>query len=234
MTNQITKLNDVQTMSSRDIAELTGKQHKHILDDTRKMLEELNSKTASFSAVYINQQGREMPCFNLPKRECLILVSGYSIKMRAAIIDRWQELEVKQAAKPAELPYHIRRYLANVGNVPKGHFAILPEMCTRLIFPLDKVGYHLTEKMLPDISFGLLFCRHLRDSHGVNTNLLPKYLHKYEDGRVVYPKCYPNKLYAIAIWFLDDVWMPEHADRYFKARDEKSLQYLGKAFRLTC
>ena len=236
MTNQIAQLNDVVTMSSRDIAKLTGKRNSDVLRDIRRMLQELDLLNNSFLSykgfqVVNDDKGRTAE-IQLNKELTLTLVSGYNVKMRHAIIKRWQELEAQQAAKPAELPYHIRRYLANVGNVPKGHFAILPEMCNRLIFPLDKVGYHLSEKILPDISFGRLFCRHLRDVHGVDTNLLPKYLHKYEDGRVVYPKCYPNKLYDVAIGFLDDVWMPEHADRYFKARDEKSLQYLGKAFGL--
>jgi len=95
-------------MSSREIAELTSKEHKHVLDDIRKMLIELNIQSADFMADYKDSQGRTYPLFNLPKRETLILTSGYSIQLRAKIIDRWQELESKQSlqlpnfANPAE------------------------------------------------------------------------------------------------------------------------------------
>lgn len=90
-----------QTMSSRDIAELTGKRHDHVMADIRKMLSDLNLHAPEFSGVYKDQQLIERPCFNLPKRETLILVSGYSVAMRAKIIDRWQELEA-QTAKPID------------------------------------------------------------------------------------------------------------------------------------
>jgi hypothetical protein len=80
-------------MSSREIAELTGKQHKDVLYDIRKMLDELCLTSADFSADLPDSYGRPQTVFNLPKRECLILVSGYSIAMRAKIIDRWQALE---------------------------------------------------------------------------------------------------------------------------------------------
>lgn len=88
-----------QTMSSREIAELTGKRHDNVMADIRKMMFELKIDAPKFSGTYKTEQGNEYPCFNLPKRETLILVSGYNIELRAKIIDRWDELE-KQAAQP--------------------------------------------------------------------------------------------------------------------------------------
>ena len=85
----------LQTMSSLEIAELTGKRHDHVLRDTDKMLEELEINAPRFGGVYLDSKGEERRCINLPKRETLILVSGYSIELRARIIDRWQELEAK-------------------------------------------------------------------------------------------------------------------------------------------
>jgi phage regulator Rha-like protein len=97
MLNEIAvKGNDLK-MSSREVAELTGKQHKHVMDDVRKMLNSLDLQSADFTADYTDAKNRTYQCFNLPKRETLILVSGYSIELRAKIIDRWQELEKKTA-----------------------------------------------------------------------------------------------------------------------------------------
>lgn len=90
----------VRTMTSREIAELTGKQHKDVLYDIRRMLGELGLALEDFSADLPDSYRRMQPGFQLPKRETLILVSGYSIPMRARIIDRWDALETGKA-KPA-------------------------------------------------------------------------------------------------------------------------------------
>jgi Rha family phage regulatory protein len=84
-----------QTMSSREIAELTGKQHAHVMRDIRTMLTELHGEEglSKFGSSYLNSQNKPQPEFLLPKRESLVLVSGYDVHMRAAIIDRWQTLE---------------------------------------------------------------------------------------------------------------------------------------------
>lgn len=94
----------ILSMSSREIAELTGKDHKHVLTDVRNLLVELNIDSAEFSAQYKDSTGRALPCFNLPKRETLILISGYNILMRARIIDRWQELETTTRQSVVAIP----------------------------------------------------------------------------------------------------------------------------------
>ena len=97
---------EVQKMSSREIAELTGKRHDHVMTDIRKMLLELHGEGGlpSFRDTHRNEQnGQSYPIFNLPKRETMILVSGYSIPMRARIIDRWEALETGKAT-PAAVP----------------------------------------------------------------------------------------------------------------------------------
>jgi phage regulator Rha-like protein len=106
-------------MDSREIAEVTGKEHRHVLNDITKMIETLmdtnyksfSFKSAEFSAdlktghlpfksEYQDSMGRMQPCFKLPYRETMILVSGYSMELRSRVIDRWLELE-RQHRRPA-------------------------------------------------------------------------------------------------------------------------------------
>ncbi|MHA6160995.1 phage antirepressor KilAC domain-containing protein [Pseudomonas sichuanensis] len=84
-------------MSSLEIAELTGKAHKNVLADIRTMLDELELSWADFSAQYKDSTGRGLPCFNLDREMTDTLLTGYSAKMRLAVIKRWRELE--EAAK---------------------------------------------------------------------------------------------------------------------------------------
>lgn len=97
-----------QTMSSREIADLCGKRHDNVMRDIRDMLVQLHGEGGllKFEDTYRNpQNGQTYPIFNLPKRETLILVSGYKLEMRAKIIDRWQQLEeqARQAFDPATI-----------------------------------------------------------------------------------------------------------------------------------
>jgi phage regulator Rha-like protein len=95
---KVAKIDVLKTMSSQEIAELTGKENKNVMADIRAMCEELGILTADFSATR-KVRGREYEIFNLPKRETLILVSGYSVVLRAKIVDRWQELEIQESER---------------------------------------------------------------------------------------------------------------------------------------
>ena len=97
---QLAEIQSNKTMSSREIATLCEKEHGHVLRDIRKMLDELYPKMDSIDYKGIFTLKNEVTGLTseilLPKRECLILVSGYSIVLRSRIIDRWQELENKE------------------------------------------------------------------------------------------------------------------------------------------
>ena len=91
-----------QTMSSVEIADLTGKLHKNVLADIRSMLAELEIDSAEFSAQYKDGTGRSLPCFHLSREMTDTLLTGYSAKMRLAVVRRWRELE-GQIVQPREL-----------------------------------------------------------------------------------------------------------------------------------
>ncbi|OJW58770.1 MAG: hypothetical protein BGO60_09140 [Thiobacillus sp. 65-1059] len=126
------------------------------------------------------------------------------------------------------LPYHIERHLLNQGSVPAGYFSILQEMTLTLIAPLEQAGYTLPEKLVPDISQGRMFCKHLRDVHGIDTNALPQYMHRYQDGRVVPAKLYPEEILGAFRKFLREEWMPRQAAAYFKPRAPEALPFLDR------
>jgi phage antirepressor YoqD-like protein len=80
-------------MTSREVAEVTGKRHDHVMRDIEIMLSDLGATSPQIWGDLPDTYGRPQRVAFLPKRETLILVSGYSVTMRAKIIDRWQELE---------------------------------------------------------------------------------------------------------------------------------------------
>lgn len=103
--HQLTTVANAVTMTSLEIAEITGKAHKNVLADIRKMLGELEIQPAKFSARYKDAKGESRESFNLPKRETLILVSGYDTVLRAKVVDRVAELEsrIPAAQSPAQV-----------------------------------------------------------------------------------------------------------------------------------
>ena len=95
--------------SSREIAELTGKAHKNVIRDIETMAVALEGGGSDLShpavpITYEYDARGYVSLIHMRKRETLILVSGYSVELRARIIDRWQELEAReQPTQPVNL-----------------------------------------------------------------------------------------------------------------------------------
>ena len=93
--------NVARTMSSREIADLTNSGHDNVLKTIRALV--ARGVVSGNETPYVHpQNGQTYSEFLLSYRDTMVVVSGYSVELRARIIDRWQELEA-QAAKPVEL-----------------------------------------------------------------------------------------------------------------------------------
>lgn len=97
--NQLMNINQSLTMSSREIATLCKKEHGHVKRDIESMFKELEIDVSKFGRIYKDSMNREKIEYLLDKENSLILVSGYNVKIRQAIIKRWQELESQQNNK---------------------------------------------------------------------------------------------------------------------------------------
>lgn len=95
--NDLMSVNEVQTMSSREIAELTGKEHKHVLRDIRTIIEQLKDGPDLDHDEF--QQLKDSRGYTseylLTKNQTLLLMTGYSVPLRQKLIKRWQELEAQ-------------------------------------------------------------------------------------------------------------------------------------------
>ena len=88
-----------QRMTSLEIAELTGKQHKDVLKAIRNMepaWEKLQGrKFALLQKTYNLPNGgkKMMPYYSLTKTECLYIATKFNDEARARLVLRWEELE---------------------------------------------------------------------------------------------------------------------------------------------
>ena len=85
---QIININKVQTMTSLEIAELTGKQHKDVMKAIRNMEPawvKVNGR--KFALVeYQDKKGELRPCYQLTKTECLYIATKFNDEARAKLV----------------------------------------------------------------------------------------------------------------------------------------------------
>ncbi|KAL0983512.1 phage regulatory protein/antirepressor Ant [Haemophilus influenzae] len=96
----ITKENaSTLTMSSREIAEITHKEHKNVLRVIRDLIEQ--NLVAQIEPLKFEYRNQWFDYYELNKRDTFVVVARLSPEFTAAVVDRWQELENQQ--KPTAL-----------------------------------------------------------------------------------------------------------------------------------
>ncbi|HHF1961171.1 TPA: phage antirepressor KilAC domain-containing protein [Haemophilus influenzae] len=96
----ITKENaSTLTMSSREIAEITHKEHKNVLRVIRDLIEQ--NLVAQIEPLKFEYRNQWFDYYELNKRDTFVVVARLSPEFTAAVVDRWQALENQQ--KPTAL-----------------------------------------------------------------------------------------------------------------------------------
>ena len=99
--NQSLTVMDAGRMTSLEIATITGKQHKNVMQSIRNMeaaWEKLNGP--KFQLVdYTDSKGELRPCYSLSKTECLYIATKFNDEARAKLVIRWQQLEQERISQ---------------------------------------------------------------------------------------------------------------------------------------
>ena len=95
MGTEVIRFDDQQTMTSLQIAEVTGKRHSDVLEAIRNMepaWEKVAQRRFPLGS-YKDSNNQSRPCYYLNKRECLYIATKFNDEARAKLILRWEELE---------------------------------------------------------------------------------------------------------------------------------------------
>ena len=86
---------NAQSMTSLEIAQVTGKMHKDVMKAIRNMEPAwLKVNGRNFALVdYKDAKGELRPCYSLTKTECLYIATKFNDEARAKLVIRWQQLE---------------------------------------------------------------------------------------------------------------------------------------------
>ncbi|MEG0603758.1 MAG: Rha family transcriptional regulator [Acinetobacter sp.] len=120
--NQLTA--PVLTMSSRDIAELTGKEHKNVCRVIRDLISD-GILDAQLEPLKFEYRGQWFDYYELSKRDSFVVVARLSPEFTAHIVDRWQELEQKLNPVfnlPQDLPSALRALADTHEQLQKAQF----------------------------------------------------------------------------------------------------------------
>lgn len=95
-------------MTSREIANLVGKTHRHVMRDIEVMLEQLRERPEGYAQIWTHpQNGQDYREYVLDREHTECLITGYSAVLRMKVIKRIREIENSVQSLPS-LPEALR------------------------------------------------------------------------------------------------------------------------------
>lgn len=146
------------TMTSKEIAEVTGKEHFHVMRDIRDLISAGAINRSNFVVISVpNTYRRLPPCYRLDFKATLTLATGYDSVRRAAVIQRWMKLEQGKAIPAYHAPQSISEALLLAGQLQA---------------KIETDAHKLAEDVVKQ-STGMMtlsdFGRDLKDTSGIDT-----------------------------------------------------------------
>jgi len=180
---------------------------------------------------------QEVVLINEPNVYRLILKSRLP---KAELFEEWLLGEVLPAIRKtggygqARTPIFVRRFNDNWNRVSKGHFSVISELFVRLYGKFEQAGYSIPDKAFdgreirPDVSVGRGFSNYLKRKHPDIATNFSYYRHVFPNKFECDARQYPNSILHLFIEYVEDEWIPQKAEIYFRDRDTKALEYIPK------
>lgn len=147
------------TISSLEIAKLTGKHHKDVMKSIRNMepaWEKVQGRkfALSFNIRKLDNGGeRKYPYYELSKTECLYVATKFNDEARAKLILRWEHLETNNPAQLNQLATSMAQIADGVASVAKSQ-EVLINLTTNHSERLERLEkQQFTDKPVKSISF---------------------------------------------------------------------------------
>lgn len=118
MTTTITTYHE-PIITSLDIAEITGKNHKDIMRAIRNMEPDwVKVNGRKFALVeYVDKKGEVRPCYSINKTEFIYIISKFHDETRAKLSKRWEELELQEQERQQQSQLQMMQVLSMQNQV---------------------------------------------------------------------------------------------------------------------
>jgi Rha family phage regulatory protein len=183
----------VQGMTSLQIAEVTGKLHKHVLRDIRNLLDSGVNETNFGLVEYKDKKGEVRPMYELTPKGCLILASGYDPILREKIVNKLEEYQQKERANIISLPnfedpaeaamawakeYREKKVLAIENDSLKIENKILEKENTELACEIQELKHDRNYLDLIMRSRSMMTVSQIAQDYGMSAKAMNKLLHQ--------------------------------------------------------